>query len=260
VFKGITVDHRFRQRLSQTHSDEKSFNLFERSSPPIGSKVAIKINLSRINGPVRKSRQDEAQESSAEFIKKVQKEVRIWNDLLHLAREQRKSQHFPRLYSSWQDKETGAAIILMEHLSGDKFKRLSRDARAELVRQLENVMRFMWSNGFIHGDLNTGNLIMGSDGCLKLIDFGESERVRRMKPRHRSRNVTLEKLWETLWKSPTGRREWESKKRKMLKGRIFANDFEQMQRIMSQSRTTTTREQLVEVFGRMSLGSGRGRR
>jgi serine/threonine-protein kinase len=75
----------------------------------------------------------------------------------------------------------GTHYIAMEYVPGRSLKSLIREAAPlapahaiELVVQLLRAARYIHGRGIIHRDLKPDNAIVGSDGQLKLTDFGIS--------------------------------------------------------------------------------------
>jgi serine/threonine protein kinase len=89
--------------------------------------------------------------------------------------------HIVGVYASggWTD----GPYIVMEYVAGRSLKTLIRDAaplppaRAiDLAVQLLRAVRYIHARGIIHHDLKPDNAIVGTDGQLKLTDFGIARR------------------------------------------------------------------------------------
>ncbi|MBT0587059.1 serine/threonine-protein kinase [Alteromonas oceanisediminis] len=74
----------------------------------------------------------------------------------------------------------GLHYIIMEHIEGlpiDKYcnrKRLSAKRRIKLVISVLKALKFTHSRLIVHGDLKPNNILVTSDGIIKLVDFGIS--------------------------------------------------------------------------------------
>jgi ubiquinone biosynthesis protein len=100
----------------------------------------------------------------------------------------------PGLYSS------SRRVLEMEYLSDAKslvqaLRALPRRARRRFQRQvserlLYTVLNHVFVHGEIHGDLHPGNIMIGSDGALYLIDWGST--------------VPLDGKWPIVWRYLTG--------------------------------------------------------
>lgn len=100
----------------------------------------------------------------------------------------------PQLYGS------SRRILEMEYLSDARslvqaLRALPRRERRRFQRQvserlLYTVLSHVFVHGEIHGDLHPGNIMVGSDGALYLIDWGNT--------------VPLEGKWPAVWRYLTG--------------------------------------------------------
>jgi ubiquinone biosynthesis protein len=113
---------------------------------------------------------------AAEFDKAIRKELDFNHEANHLERFDRNfsswpSIHVPRLYRMWSSDR----VLVMERLVGPKVTLAGEhghdlDAIArEMVRAL---FKMVFEDGFFHGDLHPGNILVLEDGRIGLIDFG----------------------------------------------------------------------------------------
>jgi len=68
----------------------------------------------------------------------------------------------------------GRAFVLREHVEGEALRTLPREPGAlrESLQELLEVLAYVHLRGVAHLDLKPGNLLRGSDGRLRLLDFG----------------------------------------------------------------------------------------
>ncbi len=68
----------------------------------------------------------------------------------------------------------GRAFVLREHVEGEVLRTLPREPGAlrESLQELLEVLAYVHLRGVAHLDLKPGNLLRGSDGRLRLLDFG----------------------------------------------------------------------------------------
>jgi len=79
--------------------------------------------------------------------------------------------HIPKLYREF----TTADVLTMEFLDGIKITRareLNRDMTLIGQRYLDAAYRMLYRDGFFHGDLHPGNVILMEGDRLGFIDFG----------------------------------------------------------------------------------------
>jgi len=71
------------------------------------------------------------------------------------------------------------ATIIMEFVEGKQVKQvlnsLGKEQRLQLCRHIGNLIGRLHSQGIIHGDLTTSNMILTSHGRVVFVDFGLSE-------------------------------------------------------------------------------------
>jgi len=79
------------------------------------------------------------------------------------------------------------AAVVMEFVEGRQVKQVLNDLPQEkrtcLCRHIGNLIGKLHSNGIIHGDLTTSNLILTPQGRIVFVDFGLSEQTRELEAR-----------------------------------------------------------------------------
>ena len=84
-----------------------------------------------------------------------------------------------------------SAVLTMEFIEGKKFEQVIAEGSApdELVRRYFNVAyKMLFIDGFFHGDLHPGNVLLTSDGRLGLLDCGM---VGRLAPSRKDKVVDI---------------------------------------------------------------------
>jgi ubiquinone biosynthesis protein len=87
--------------------------------------------------------------------------------------------HIPRIH--WET--TTRRVLTMEFVEGDKI--VDALASAERVKEREDAVRvatqaflhMIFKDGFFHCDPHPGNLLLGADGRVGIIDFGMNQRI-----------------------------------------------------------------------------------
>lgn len=75
--------------------------------------------------------------------------------------------------------ENGLPFIVMEYLDGDPLDKVIRDkdsvhlsVKLGIIEQICSALAYAHSQGMIHRDVKPANIIVQSDGLVKLLDFG----------------------------------------------------------------------------------------
>ncbi len=83
--------------------------------------------------------------------------------------------------------DTAEATIVMEFVEGKQVKQvlsdLPSDKRLDLCRYIGKLIGRLHSDGIIHGDLTTSNMILTPQGKVVFIDFGLSEQTKELEAR-----------------------------------------------------------------------------
>jgi alkyl hydroperoxide reductase subunit AhpC len=86
------------------------------------------------------------------------------------------------------DDSAGVPIISMEYIAGESLAKaatpgqLSIESLFSIAHQLAAGMAAAHSLGIVHGDLKPENVMVTSDGIVKILDFGLARRLRRGRP------------------------------------------------------------------------------
>lgn len=114
------------------------------------------------------------------IIKELERSIRAETDfLVEASNMQRFAQnfegnlgvHFPKLYRQF----TTSEVLTMEFLEGIKITRAREAGRdMELIgrRYLDAAYQMLFKDGFFHGDLHPGNVIVMEHDVLGFLDFG----------------------------------------------------------------------------------------
>jgi alkyl hydroperoxide reductase subunit AhpC len=86
------------------------------------------------------------------------------------------------------DDSAGIPIITMEYIAGEPLSKIARTERPALdsllsvARQIAAGMAAAHAHGIVHGDLKPDNVMVTSEGLVKVLDFGLARRLRRSQP------------------------------------------------------------------------------
>lgn len=112
-----------------------------------------------------------------EFDKAIRKELDFRNELYNIKRFQQNFAGFeglrvPRVF----DEASTRGVLTMEYIDGVKVTRapaeLEVDPYVLAPRMLRALFKMVFQDGFFHGDLHPGNILIERDGTIALIDFG----------------------------------------------------------------------------------------
>lgn len=122
-----------------------------------------------------------------EFEKAIRKELDFSTERHHIGRfqinfETTERVHIPAVY----DSHCSPRVLTMERMRGVKVTlapdQLGVDPYDVAPRMLRLLFQMIFRDGFFHGDLHPGNILIAPDGDIGLIDFGL---VGRLTPRQR---------------------------------------------------------------------------
>jgi serine/threonine protein kinase len=89
-------------------------------------------------------------------------------------------QNILRLHGTF--KSPSCVYLVLEYCDGGdlhnyikKFTRIDEKTTAHLFTQAANGLYYLWSNKLIHRDIKPGNLLITTDGVVKITDFGIAE-------------------------------------------------------------------------------------
>ncbi len=111
-----------------------------------------------------------------QFARAIRKEIDFRNELDNIARFRanfagREGVHFPLPYEDFST----ARVLTMERIVGVKLSAIS-DQYCDVDRVVRNgidaVLAMIFEDGFFHGDLHPGNLLVREDATLCFLDFG----------------------------------------------------------------------------------------
>lgn len=66
----------------------------------------------------------------------------------------------------------------------DRRFRLKEDEAADIISQVVNGLLFLHTNKILHRDISLGNLLLTSDNCLKIADFGLATKLNSPEDKH----------------------------------------------------------------------------
>jgi eukaryotic-like serine/threonine-protein kinase len=139
--------------------------VFEGIQEPLGQPVAIKLLY--------------AQPSDQSFQERFEREARALTSLKH--------PNIVRLLDFGSDGPL--QYIVMERIDGQSLKErlaavhaagsgFTADMIVSIVQQLESALFYAHRSGYVHGDLNSGNILLANDGRVLLSDFGVARAIR----------------------------------------------------------------------------------
>lgn len=94
--------------------------------------------------------------------------------------------YIPRLVLLYTDPESNNFYIIMDFIEGKSFSELLQDGKAldqkmmlMLMKQVALVLNYLHSlnNPVVYRDLKPSNIMYTSDGTIRLLDFGISEKI-----------------------------------------------------------------------------------
>jgi serine/threonine protein kinase len=90
--------------------------------------------------------------------------------------------HIVKLYESGHDADTDQMYFAMEYVEGRTLtdcilteRRLSWEQSVDIAIQICSALKTAHAAGVVHRDLKPSNLLIGSDGVVKLTDFGVAQ-------------------------------------------------------------------------------------
>ncbi len=112
----------------------------------------------------------------SQFERAIRKEIDFHNESENIARFQANftgidGVHFPATY----DDLSSGRVLTMERIRGVKLTAMSRpdfDVDRVVRTGIDAVLKMIFEDGFFHGDLHPGNLLVRADGTLCFLDFG----------------------------------------------------------------------------------------
>ncbi len=107
--------------------------------------------------------------ASPEQVKRFQREVRVAATLEH-----------PNIVRSYDaDRARGVHFLVMEYVRGDNLATIVRrqgpmsvEQAVDCIRQAAKGLRYAQKQGVIHRDIKPGNLMLGDEGLVKVLDLG----------------------------------------------------------------------------------------
>lgn len=105
------------------------------------------------------------------FVSRFQREAQAAARLVH--------PNIVQIFDSGQDDASGQYFIVMEYIEGRSCAEILRDEgwvevpqAASIIEQACEGLHYAHRHGVVHRDVKPGNLLRGSDGEVKLADFG----------------------------------------------------------------------------------------
>jgi serine/threonine protein kinase len=129
--------------------------------PVIGRRVALKT--------IRAVGEDDAE--TREFAERFLREAQAAGTLSH--------PNIVTIHDVGEEVETGTTFIAMEYVEGKNLKQLlkdkvsfSYDRIAEIVISVGEALDYAHRRGIVHRDVKPANIILTTDGTVKITDFG----------------------------------------------------------------------------------------
>ena len=129
--------------------------------PVIGRRVALKT--------IRASGEDDSE--TREFTERFLREAQAAGTLSH--------PNIVTIHDVGEEVETGTSFIAMEYVEGKNLKQLlkdkvsfSYDRIAEIVISVGDALDYAHRRGIVHRDVKPANIILTTDGTVKITDFG----------------------------------------------------------------------------------------
>jgi ubiquinone biosynthesis protein len=118
-----------------------------------------------------------------QFERAIRKEIDFSNELENIERFRANFRgndrvHFPRPHRE----RSSARVLTMERIAGRKVTEVDPqavDAERVIRAGIDAVLQMIYVDGFFHGDLHPGNLLVRDDGTLCFLDFGLCGRLMR---------------------------------------------------------------------------------
>ena len=129
--------------------------------PVIGRRVALKT--------IRANGEDDS--DTREFTERFLREAQAAGTLSH--------PNIVTIHDVGEEVETGTSFIAMEYVEGKNLKQLlkdkvsfSYDRIAEIVISVGDALDYAHRRGIVHRDVKPANIILTTDGTVKITDFG----------------------------------------------------------------------------------------
>jgi len=118
-----------------------------------------------------------------QFERAIRKEIDFSNELENIERFRANFRgnggvHFPRPHRE----RSSARVLTMERIAGRKVTEVDPqavDAERVIRAGIDAVLQMIYVDGFFHGDLHPGNMLVRDDGTLCFLDFGLCGRLMR---------------------------------------------------------------------------------
>ncbi len=131
--------------------------------PVIGRMVAVKT--------IRTSQMGEDDSESREFRERFVREAQTAGILSH--------PNIVTIHDIGEDAESRTSFIAMEYIEGRNLKSVLSDKKkfpwdevADLIAQIGEALDYAHRKGIIHRDVKPANIILTTDGKIKITDFG----------------------------------------------------------------------------------------